>query len=113
MKDARGHGSDAHSTGVRRVGRMAEWGGALADQVRRFAKSESGYGQSAVQSAHMDGVAENTRDAPTLAESFGVHTLSHDTASIIQAAKHLSRFLSFLGALATVDGLAHLLGFVT
>jgi hypothetical protein len=68
MKDSKGHGSNskggsdwnksdfdnaaamragraAHQTAVEDVGRLKGWEGAIKDQVRRFAKSESGAGR--------------------------------------------------------------------
>lgn len=59
MKDALGHGSNskgaadvpAHSGAVHALGRLKGWGGAVADQAKKFAKSSDSGGKPMVPSA--------------------------------------------------------------
>lgn len=101
MKDAKGHGSDprggaAHQLGVHGLGRVPAWGAAIKEQVRRFAKNNSGQGRP---------MLHHTPDDPELynnAAEAGLGSLhqGHLEPSVLA---HYAHFLHFLAGVALMD----------
>ena len=114
MKDAKGHGSNTRGGIGATVGHMA---GVLAAAAKRFPKNESGEGkllnhegvahyfQHELPTKPIDPEAA-ARLAPEVHEQLLEGGLPHLGTLI-----HLAHFLGFLGAIAVVTELLHIVGF--
>ena len=121
MKDAKGHGSNgrdafdaskragvaAHQSLVNEIGKVKGWENAIVDQVRRFEKSESGYGLPLGGNVSPD--PEDTHQL--IGEAYHVVTgaaqhhmsLADGTAMLL----HLAKFLGVLAIIALANLLVH------